>query len=62
MIWKECSKGHDLTVEDAWIYRSSGMRDCRQCVTPNSKKRGKFRFEMDVNTYPTKASRQSPAR
>lgn len=28
----QCSKGHDLLAPDAWLYRSGGMRECRECA------------------------------
>jgi hypothetical protein len=43
--WKTCSKGHDLTAENAWLYRSSNQRECRLCaqnITKPQKRRGNF--------------------
>jgi hypothetical protein len=27
-----CTKGHDLSLPDAWMYRSGGNRECRECA------------------------------
>jgi hypothetical protein len=32
-----CEKGHDLTEEGAFMYRTNGARECRKCAYPNSK-------------------------
>ena len=42
MTWQTCPKGHDLTIEDAWLYGASGNRECRECAlarNPNRSKR-----------------------
>lgn len=47
MIWETCVKGHDLTAEDAWLYRASGIRECRQCVLEDkSRKRHRIKFDL----------------
>jgi hypothetical protein len=43
--WETCAKGHDLTAENAWLYRSNNHRECRQCaqnITKPQKRRGNF--------------------
>ena len=40
-----CGNGHDLTVEDAFVYSASGNRSCRQCAQV---KRGKPKFRNDL--------------
>lgn len=32
IVFLQCAAGHDLTAEDAFIYRSNGSRDCRLCA------------------------------
>lgn len=39
-----CQKGHDLTVEDAYLYGNRGERECRACAL--SKKRPARRTEV----------------
>jgi hypothetical protein len=34
-----CGNGHDLTVEDAFVYSARGFRACRECVQPKKKQR-----------------------
>lgn len=34
-----CEKGHDLTVEDAWLYDNGGNRKCRACAYESNPKR-----------------------
>ena len=40
-----CGSGHDLTVEDAFVYSASGARSCRECAQV---KRGKPKFKNDL--------------
>ena len=43
--WKTCAKGHDLTDENAWLYRSNNHRECRLCaqnITKPRKRKGNF--------------------
>lgn len=38
MIFTTCAEGHDLTVAGAFIYKSNGQRECREC-NPKTKSR-----------------------
>ena len=40
-----CANGHDLTAEDAFIYSSTGLRSCRQCLQAVRKKP---KFKNDI--------------
>ena len=40
-VFTHCANGHDLTVEDAYIYNSGGTRACRECVKNAVRKGGK---------------------
>lgn len=31
-VFTQCQKGHDLTVEEAYVYSPSGIRVCRECA------------------------------
>lgn len=31
-VFSKCGEGHDLTGEDAFIYRNGGQRECRECA------------------------------
>lgn len=39
MLFTTCIKGHDLTRPDAYVYKDSGLRECRQCVLLKTKPR-----------------------
>ena len=30
-VFTTCSKGHDLTILDAYVYAPNGVRFCREC-------------------------------
>lgn len=34
-----CNNGHDLTAPSAFLYDSSGRRNCRECAVEQSKSR-----------------------
>ena len=40
-----CANGHDLTVEDAFVYSSTGLRSCRACLQA-VRKRPKFKNDI----------------
>ena len=42
---QQCANGHDLTVEDAFVYSSTGLRSCRQCLQA-VRKRPKFKNDI----------------
>jgi len=42
---QQCANGHDLTVEDAFIYSSTGLRSCRACLQA-VRKRPKFKNDI----------------
>lgn len=39
MLFATCINGHDLTKSDAYVYKDSGLRECRQCVLSKTKPR-----------------------
>jgi hypothetical protein len=39
MLFSTCINGHDLTQTDAYVYKDSGLRECRQCVMAKTKPR-----------------------
>lgn len=45
-VFTKCAKGHDLTIQDAYLYSSNGHRQCRECAKANGggniKKKPKF--------------------
>lgn len=41
MLFSSCINGHDLTQPDAYVYKDSGLRECRQCVLLKTKPRDK---------------------
>lgn len=45
-VFTKCPKGHDLTVEGAYIYSSNGLRSCKECaVTLKKKRKGSFNLK-----------------
>lgn len=38
-MWHKCSNGHDLTANNAYVYRNDGKRECRECAIPPKQKR-----------------------
>jgi len=47
-----CSRGHDLTAPEAWLYRSSGNRECRVCaVERRGKGRRKVRNDRKLGAF-----------
>lgn len=41
MMFTTCSNGHDLTRDGAYIYRTGGNRECRECAFANGGARRK---------------------
>jgi len=41
-IWPQgrCDRGHDLSVEGAWLYASNGVRTCRECARQAKARKG----------------------
>lgn len=48
MVWRTCVRGHDLTGDDAWIYSTSGLRECRRCVYERSTRKAKRPYGWDT--------------
>lgn len=44
-VFPKCSKGHDLSLDLAYLHTSSGLRSCRECSTGEIRKR-RQRFSM----------------
>ncbi len=44
--WATCTEGHDLRVEEAFIYRSSNYRECRMCAQGFKKKKQRGNFSL----------------
>lgn len=44
-----CAQGHDLTVEDAYLYSANGVRECRLCATANGTMKAKKRVRFDMH-------------
>jgi len=51
MLFSTCINGHDLTQTDAYVYKDSGLRECRQCVMEKTKRRGKRGGMGGANHY-----------
>ena len=47
-MWTSCGKGHDLTVEDAFVYGMTGNRRCRVCVQEETGKRPPKQPKLDT--------------
>ena len=43
-MFTTCANGHDLTVDNAFIYKSNGSRECRECNPKVQKTRRKQRL------------------
>lgn len=50
-LFSTCIKGHDLTGTDAYVYRGSGLRECRSCVQLQKKKKSSGDSKGWVNHY-----------
>jgi hypothetical protein len=64
MAFKECSKGHDLTVEDAYSYSMTNLRECRECAIGKKvgKRQARFTFDLMPPDYSRKTVPQSEDR
>lgn len=45
-VFPTCSKGHDLSLDWAFLHTATGLRSCRECATGTVKKK-RQRFAME---------------
>lgn len=50
-LFDRCSKGHDLTLPDAYIILSGGLRSCRECVLGTKRKRPKASEKNTIGSF-----------
>ncbi len=47
-VFTKCAKGHDLTVEDAYLFSANGHRSCKQCaIDAKNPRKKRQRFAME---------------
>ena len=55
MMWTTCGSGHDLTVDNAYVYTGNGTRQCRECASSTaSRKQLRLKGSFNGSTWAEK--------